>query len=302
MRPTPHTDWPMVVEVHGELVSVEEPSGDIRRCAVSPDAPFFPVIGDRVVVDEDGPRGRPVVVDAAPRQNRLARLRHDRTRRSDAGAEEHVLAANIDLAVIVVAAKRPPFHPRLIDRYLVLCQYGGIDAAVAVNKADLTDDLPDLSIYRDLGLPIVEVSAKTHRGLDELRRLIDGKLVVFAGHSGVGKSSLVNALVGEAAAETAEVGGKRGQGRHTTSVATLHWLDDETGVVDTPGVRSLAMTGISPQELAGYFPEFLDLIPACRFRDCTHDHEPGCAVREAAEAGEIPPARYDSYLRLLRDD
>lgn len=292
----------MVVEVHGELVSVEDASGDVRRCAVSPDAPFFPVIGDRVVVDEEGPRGRPVVVDVAPRQNRLARLRHDRSRRSDAGAEEHVLAANIDLAVIVVAAKRPPFHPRLIDRYLVLCQYGGIDAAVAVNKADLTDDLPDLSIYRDLGLPIVEVSAKTHQGLDELRTLIDGKLVVFAGHSGVGKSSLVNALVGEAAAATAEVGGKRGQGRHTTSVATLHWLDDETGVVDTPGVRSLAMTGISPQELAGYFPEFVDLIGECRFRDCTHDHEPGCAVRAAAQAGKIPPARYDSYLRLLRDE
>lgn len=299
---TPAKDWPMVVEVHGELVSVEDPSGDIRRCAVSPDAPFFPVIGDRVMVDDDGPRGRPVVVDIAPRRNRLARLRHDRTRRSGAGAEEHVLAANIDLAVIVVAAKRPPFHPRLIDRYLVLCQYGGIDAAVAVNKADLTDDLPDLSIYRDLGLPIVEVSAKTHQGLDGLRELIDGKLVVFAGHSGVGKSSLVNALVGEAAAETAEVGGKRGQGRHTTSVATLHWLDDETGVVDTPGVRSLAMTGISQQELAGYFPEFVDLIGACRFRDCGHDHEPGCAVREAAQAGAIPPARYDSYLRLLHDE
>lgn len=292
----------MVVEVHGELVSVEDLSGAIRRCAVSPDAPFFPVIGDRVMVDEDGPRGRPVVVDAAPRQNRLARLRHDRTRRSDAGAEEHVLAANIDLAVIVVAAKRPPFHPRLIDRYLVLCQYGGIDAAIAVNKADLTDKLPDLSIYRDLGLPIVEVSAKTHRGLDDLRHLIDGKLVVFAGHSGVGKSSLVNALVGDAAAETAEVGGKRGQGRHTTSVATLHWLDDDTGVVDTPGVRSLAMTGISPQELAGYFPEFVDLIAECRFRDCSHDHEPGCAVREAAQTGAIPEARYESYLRLLRDE
>ena len=100
---TPAKDWPMVVEVHGELVSVENPSGDIRRCAVSPDAPFFPVIGDRVMVDEDGPRGRPVVVDIAPRRNRLARLRHDRTRRSGAGAEEHVLAANIDLAVIVVS-------------------------------------------------------------------------------------------------------------------------------------------------------------------------------------------------------
>jgi len=295
-------DLAMVVEVHGELVSVEDAAGTVQRCEVSPEAPFFPVVGDRVTVRSDGPSGRPVVVDVAPRRTRLARLRFDRTRRSTAGAEEHVLAANIDLAVIVVAAKRPPFHPRLIDRYLVLCQYGGIDAAIAVNKMDLVDAPPDLSVYRNLGLPIVLVSAETNQGLDALRDLINGKLVVFAGHSGVGKSSLVNALVGAAATATAEVGGKRGQGRHTTSTATLHWLDDETGVVDTPGVRSLALAGIDAQELAGYFPEFEPFAGACRYRNCTHDHEPACAVRDAAEAGAIAQQRYASYLRLLRED
>jgi ribosome biogenesis GTPase len=243
-----------------------------------------------------------VVSDIAPRRNRLARLRFDRTRRSTAGAEEHVLAANIDLAVIVVAAKRPPFHPRLIDRYLVLCQYGAVDAAVAINKMDLVAKAPDLATYRALGLPIVEVSAQTHDGLGALRRLIDGKLVVFVGHSGVGKSSLVNALLGEAAAATADVAGKRGQGRHTTSTATLHWLDDATGVVDTPGVRSLALAGLEPGELAGYFPEFEPFVEACRFRNCTHDHEPNCAVREAAVRHEIPEARYASYLRLLHEE
>jgi len=295
-------ELPMVVEVHGELVSVEDETGAIRRCEVASSAPFFPVVGDRVAVMDSGTSGRPAVIDVAQRRNRLARLRFDRTRRSSAGAEEHVLAANIDLAVIVVAVKRPPFHPRLIDRYLVLCQYGGIDAAIAVNKMDLADSPPDLSIYRDLGLAIVEVSAQTHLGLDRLRHLIDGKLVVFAGHSGVGKSSLVNALLGAAAADTAEVGGKRGQGRHTTSTATLHWLDDETGVVDTPGVRSLALTGIDPLELAGYFPEFEPFTEGCRYRDCIHDHEPACGVRDAAAAGEVPQARYASYLRLLNDE
>ena len=299
---TSASDMPMVVEVHGLLVSVEDEAGVIRRCEVGASAPFSPVVGDRVVVDDNGPGGRSVVVDAAPRRNKLARLRFDRSRRSDAGAEEHVLAANIDLVVIVVAAKRPPFHPRLIDRYLVLCQYGGIDAAIAVNKVDLADDLPDLTIYRDLDLAIVEVSAKSQQGLKDLRRLIQGKLVVFAGHSGVGKSSLVNALLGQATAETAEVGGKRGQGRHTTSTSTLHWLDDTTGVVDTPGVRSLAMSGIAPQELAGYFADFTDYIAQCRFRDCSHDHEPGCAVREAAKTGDISPARYESFLRLMNEE
>src|SRR5688572_26383406 len=153
-------------------------------------------VGDRVQV-VPGKDGRRAVVDIEPRRTRLARIREDRSRRSGFSREEAVLAANVDVAVIVAAVAQPAFHPKLVDRFLVICQYGGIRPLLCLNKCDLVESPPDVAIYEQLGLPIVYTSAASGAGLDELRGLLRGQIAVFTGHSGVGKSSLVNALLGD---------------------------------------------------------------------------------------------------------
>jgi ribosome biogenesis GTPase len=256
-------------------------------------------VGDRVRAVLDTP-GRVTIVEVEPRRSRLARIREDRTRRSAFAREEAVLAANVDVAVIVAAVADPPFHPRLVDRFLVICQYGGISPVLCLNKCDLAEARPYLRVYERLGLPIVYASTVTGAGLDELRDLLRGKVAVFTGHSGVGKSSLVNALLGEDRQAVGTVSEQYRRGRHTTTSSSLLPLgDDGSYLVDTPGVRSLGVWKIEPRTLAGYFPDFDPFGPGCRFSTCSHTHEPVCAVKEAVEAGEIARQRYESYLRLM---
>jgi ribosome biogenesis GTPase len=254
-------------------------------------------VGDRVHVRADGD-DRGTIVGVEPRRTRLARIREDRSRRSPFSREEAVLAANVDVAVIVAAVAQPPFHPKLVDRFLVICQYGGIGPVLCLNKCDLGQVPPDLSAYEEIGLPIVYASAATGAGLDRLRNLLQGRIAVFTGHSGVGKSSLVNALLQEDRQVIGTVRAADGRGRHTTTSSSLLRLDDDSYLVDTPGVRSLGIWKIDPQTLSSYFPDFDPFSRFCRFTTCSHTHEPGCAVKDAAEAGEIRRQRYESYLRL----
>jgi ribosome biogenesis GTPase len=255
-------------------------------------------VGDRVQMSI-GQDGRRTVVGVEPRRSRLARIREDRTRRSGFSRQDVVLAANVDISVIVAAVAQPAFHPKLVDRFLVICQYGGIRPILCLNKCDLVPAPPDVSVYEQIGLPIVYTSAEAGTGLDELRSLLHGSVAVFTGHSGVGKSSLVNALLGDARQVVGAVRNADGRGRHTTTWSTLlHW-DDDSFVVDTPGVRSLGIWRIDPVTLGGYFREFDVLGARCRFSGCSHTHEPDCAVKAAAESGELPIQRYQSYLRLM---
>jgi ribosome biogenesis GTPase len=219
---------------------------------------------------------------------------------------ERVIACNIDAVVIVCSVKAPPLRVRLIDRFLIAVQRGGAEPVLCVNKIDLPDteegranELAKLGPYRSIGLPVVLTSAEAGIGLDELRRTICGRRCVFVGHSGVGKSSLLNAIDPRLDLATKQLSEATRRGKHTTTASTLYRLPDETEVIDTPGIRQFGLWDLKRRELRWYFPEFAEHAEACRFRDCTHTREPECGVRQAAARGSIPAARYDTYERIL---
>lgn len=248
--------------------------------------------GDHVLVefeDEDA-----IVRGVAPRRTRLSRPGGPHAR-----LKEQVIAANIDLLIIVTAAMQPPFRPGLVDRYLIAAQVCNVEPILCINKMDLAEGEPEaLSIYRDLGLKIVLTSCVTGQGIDEFRRMLSEKISVLSGHSGVGKSSLLNALDPDLKVYTTDVSEATQRGRHATTAARLYALECDIRIIDTPGIRALGLWDVSPEELAFYFPELAEAVQGCKFRNCTHTHEPVCAVREAVAEGRIQEGRYQSYLRI----
>ena len=245
-------------------------------------------VGDRVLFAEAR------VSHVLPRRSALRRPDPRSPRRS------RVLVANVDRVLIVVAARRPPPKPGLIDRLLVAVGQSGAAPVLVVNKLDLLDDPeaiePLLGPYRELGLELSLVSAESGRGIGALRRSLAGQLCALVGHSGVGKSSLLNAL-GGLETPVGEVRDFDGKGRHTTTAARLFDLGEGLRVIDTPGIRSFGLWRIPPEQLSAHFHEFEGR--GCRYRDCTHSHEPDCGVIAAVERGAIARARYESYLRIL---
>jgi ribosome biogenesis GTPase len=238
--------------------------------------------------------GQPIVKAVAPRRSKLSRLVGRGSR-----AGEQVVAANVDVLVMVASMIRPPFRPGLIDRYLIVAQLGGVRAALCLNKMDLAEVEPtEIPIYRELGVTVIPCSCVTGQGLEELRRELRGRLSVLAGHSGVGKSTIINCLDPRFKLTTREVSPGSKRGRYTTSSARLYEIHGDIRIIDTPGIKQLGLWGVSYEELAFYFPEWETYARSCRFRDCTHIHEPRCAVRAAVEAGEVAPQRYASYLRI----
>jgi len=256
-------------------------------------------VGDRVqfsvVADADGVQREGVVETVGPRRGVLTRT---------SGKRLHTIAANVDMAVVVVAADQPPPKPHLIDRYIVAAHHGEITPLICMNKVDLDPShafASLLAVYAELGYATLCCSAITGEGIDELRTALASRSSVLAGQSGVGKSSLLNALQPGLQLAIGTIIEELGKGRHTTTTAQLIKLDFGGYVVDTPGIRSLDLSGVPRGEFEKHFVEFVDRLAGCKFPDCTHTHETGCAIKTAVRSGSIRPERYESYVRMFTD-
>ncbi len=255
-------------------------------------------VGDHVTVEPDE-RGRHWRITAIEERTSVLARREPGGRHG-----ERVLAANIDQVLVVFAVVKPEPHPRMIDRFLVICEANDLRAHLVINKVDLAVDsavVDELAApYVAAGYPVHRTSVKRGDGLEEMRRELHGRVTAVTGPSGVGKSSLLNALHPTLGLRTQEISESVNKGRHTTVGAKLIALPDgdEGYLVDTPGLREVGMWGLVTGALDQCFPEFAPFMGECRFQDCKHDAEPGCAVRAAVEAGTVKPSRYESYLKL----
>jgi len=257
-------------------------------------------VGDVVLVEPDARGETWAICEILPRRSRLAR-------RAPGGQYgERIVAANVDQVVIVFAAAKPEPHPRMLDRFLVIAEANELAARIIVNKIDLVSEREAhdrFGAYERAGYPVHFTSTKRSEGLEAVRLILSGRVSVFTGPSGVGKSSLLNTLFPGLSLRVGEISESVNKGRHTTVGAVMIPLPDESGgfVVDTPGLREVGMWALSLEHLDQYFPELRPFIRECRFADCTHSVEPGCAVKEAVERGTISGERYASYLKLREE-
>ena len=260
-------------------------------------------VGDWVTISlqEDGTG---MIEAVAPRKSVLSRTRPSARNRSLASDREQVLVANLDQVVFVFSTKKPHPSLRKLDRFLVVAEMNELTAVICVNKTDLTGlekARQMFHLYEEIGYRVIYTSVPENRGIDELRDCLRDKITVFAGSSGVGKSSLLNAIQPGLGLKVNEVSQASGKGLHTTRYAEMFPLNFGGYVADTPGIRGLALFDLEPTELDAYFREIAPYVPACRFSDCSHRHEPGCTVRAAVEQGKISRQRYESYLRLREE-
>lgn len=274
----------------GEGLVICQLRGKLKRGRAKGD---IAALGDHVsitVLDD----GSGVVENVEERKQAIVRLDP-----RPQGVYQQVLLANADQAVFVFACANPDPKFRMLDRFLVITEKQKIPAVIIANKIDLVGNAGELfKIYEEIGCRVIYTSAKMDKGLDELRNVLKNKISVLAGPSGVGKSSLLNALQPGLGLAVNEISSVMNKGRHTTVTRQMFPLEGGGYVADTPGWKSLALWDTEAAEMDAYFPELRDLVPHCQFSDCTHIHEPGCAVLAALGAGKIYPERYESYLRL----
>ncbi len=244
-------------------------------------------------------RGRGIIEDVLPRETQLSRLRPGPGRKP----VEHVIVANPDQAIFIFSMRDPSPHLRMLDRLLVIAETNELTAIICANKVDLLDDPENahglFGTYEEIGYPVLYTSALTGQGVAAVRDHLRGKLSVLCGPSGVGKSTLLNAIQPELGLATTHVSEATGKGRHTTVSVRLWPILGGGYVADTPGLREAGLWDIEPEELAWHFVEMRPYLSDCRFSSCAHTHEPGCSVKAAVLAGGISPSRYDSYCRLL---
>lgn len=266
-------------------------------------------VGDKVLFEADAESADGVtltnpalITEILDRKNYVVRKSTNLSRQS------HVIAANIDMAFAVVTLYFPEVKLPFLDRMLVTCEVYGVPVTIVMNKVDLyREEAPEftqnfIDIYTKAGYEVVQTSAKTGEGIDELREICRDKVCLFSGESGVGKSSLIKTLDPSLDPKVGKISVAHLQGKHTTSLYEMYRLASGGTVIDTPGLRGFGLVNLEKEEIARYFPEMLKAAEHCRFTPCTHTHEPGCAVKEAVENGEISPERYTSYLGMIEDD
>jgi ribosome biogenesis GTPase / thiamine phosphate phosphatase len=279
---------PGIVVETGSGFCDAECAGERIRCRVIADV----AIGDRVLVA----RERRTIESVLPRRTSLSRPDPHNPQ------IERVIAANVDVVVNVVSLRNPPLRAGLIDRYLIAIEKSGAEPLICVNKIDLLDsdsELNSLHAYSRMRVPVLLCSAATGAGLEDLAAALRDKICVFSGHSGVGKSSLLNALDPQFGLATAAVSEATHTGRHTTTSSSLHRLSNGAAIIDTPGIREFGLWNVRAEDVRRYFRDLAEYASGCAFSDCTHSHEPHCGVKQAMEEGRLPSERYAAYLRIM---
>ncbi len=298
----------LVLKSTGSWYTVELENGEVLPCRLKgkfrqEDKRFTnPVaVGDRVTVETESHGESGVIAAIHQRHNYLVRAS---TRKKH---HQHIIAANIDQACLILTYRYPKLKKGFIDRVLVACEAYHVPAVLVFNKIDLLneqemDALAEVAaLYHSIGYPVLLVSAKTGQGMDKLQAQLQDKVTLMAGNSGVGKSTLINHLYPELDLRTAPLSNYSGKGQHTTTFASMHAWPFGGHVVDTPGIKELSHVDLEPEEVSQYFPEMRALLHDCKFNNCTHMDEPGCAVKAAVEAGDIPYTRYENYIHIVFD-
>lgn len=287
--------WYQVVNERGEAIDCRI-KGKFRIKDIRTTNPI--AVGDIVEIEMEPEQNTGVIIKLIPRKNYIIRKSINLSKQSQ------IIAANLDQAFLIVTLASPRTSLGFIDRFLVTAEAYDIPAGLIFNKLDLFSEegmevLADYeSIYKRVGYPCYEVSAVEGTNLDQIEDLLKDKVTLFSGHSGVGKSTLINALIPDLHLKTGAVSDWSDKGQHTTTFAEMHSLPKGGYLIDTPGIRELGVFDIEPQVLGHFFPEIRERLNQCRFHNCRHINEPGCSVIEAVENGEIDVSRYESYLSI----
>ncbi|MGC9151327.1 MAG: ribosome small subunit-dependent GTPase A [Microbacter sp.] len=272
--------------------------GNFRLKSISTTSPV--VIGDHVVIEPNNSNSF-VITSIDPRRNEVVR------RSSNLSKQAHIIASNIDLAALVVTVNYPPTSTVFIDRFLAAVESFKIPAMLIVNKMDVYNEVEKeevlklQTIYESIDYPVLTLSAQTGEGIDALKDGLHDKITLFSGNSGVGKSSIINCLIPDVDIRINSISTYHNRGMHTTTFSEMFALPFGGYVIDTPGIKGFGMVDMMPEEVSHYFREMFALSSQCRYSNCTHLHEPGCAVMEAFERGLIHPSRYASYVSIFEE-